>query len=320
MTRWSRIATGLVIVALIVGAAAWWWTTRRTLPPEFSRRLTVSVQRLTEIRYALDDRLLVLGSATGSVLSLDLASERLQVLEPSSRQPIVALSVSPDHALVASGLNGELRAWQMPDFKAMSLQSPEMPVTAMVFRKTNELSVLFGLADGRIATALPRKKLTLRKSGHRGIKAMTLQPGSDVLVSAGTEGKLVWYDLKADSQLGSVTEHRTEVPCLAWSPDGKWLVSGDWNGQLRVWDPAKREVVARAEQPDAVVGLAWRDQRLITGSWDGRIRVWNCDGQKLQLDRTINTGLPIHALTVSVDGAQAATVSNSADVEFWNVK
>lgn len=320
MTRWLWIAAGLASVTLIAGVTVWWWTTRRTLPPEFSRRLPATVQHLTEVKYALDDRLLLLGSATGTVLSLDLASERLQTLEPSSRQPIVALSVSPDGALVASGLNGELRAWQMPDFKAMPLQSPEMPVTAMVFRKTNELSVLFGLADGRIATAAPKKKLTLRKSGHRGIKAMTLQPGSGVLVTAGTEGKLVWYDLKADSQLGSAAEHRTEVPCLAWSPDGKWLVSGDWNGQLCVWDPAKREVVARAEQPDAVVGLAWRDQRLITGSWDGRIRLWNCDGQQLQLDRTINTGLSIHALTVSVDGAQAVTVSNTADVEFWNVK
>lgn len=320
MTRWLWIATGLASVALIAGVAAWWWTTRRTLPPEFSRRLPVAVQNLTAVKYALDDRLLLLGSVTGSVRSLDLASERLQTLEPSSRQPIVALSVSPDGALVASGLNGELRAWQMPDFKAMPLQSPELPVTAMVFRKTNELSVLFGLADGRIATAAPKKKLALRKSGHRGIKAMTLQPGSDVLITAGTEGKLVWYDLKAESQLGSVAEHRTEVPCLACSPDGKWLVSGDWNGQLRVWDPAKREVVARAEQPDAVVGLAWRDLRLITGSWDGRIRLWNCDGQKLQLDRTINTGLPIHALAVSVDGAQAATVANNADVEFWNLK
>jgi len=141
-----------------------------------------------------------------------------------------------------------------------------------------------------------------------------------VLITAGTEGKLIWYDLKTETQLASVTEHQTEVPNLAWSADAKQLASGDWNGQLRIWDPIKHEVVGRARQPDAVVGLAWRDQQLITGSWDGVIRIWYCDASTPQLARSIDTGLPIHGLAVSADGSQVATVSNRADVEIWNLK
>lgn len=319
VTRWSWAVLGLAIVALISGSIAWWWATQRTLPTEFARRFAAPTQGLIEVRYVSNDRLLVAGSASGAVVTWDLATDRTQLLEPSSKQPIVALGVSPDDVLVGSGLNGELRAWQMPEFKSTPLHSPEMPVTAMVFRKKNDLSIMLGLADGRIAT-VAAKKLTLRKSGHRGVKAMTLMPESDVLITAGTEGKLIWYDLKTETQLASVTEHQTEVPNLAWSADAKQLASGDWNGQLRIWDPIKHEVVGRARQPDAVVGLAWRDQQLITGSWDGVIRIWYCDASTPQLARSIDTGLPIHGLAVSADGSQVATVSNRADVEIWNLK
>lgn len=318
MTRWSWLVAGGVCIAVVAAGVAWWLLQQRHIPQQFAKRLTVSGQTLTQVQFAPNGAGLVAGSAEGDVIAWESVDAAPQVLEPRSNQPLVQLAVSPDDVLVGTGLRGALRAWQLPAFTKTKMGSPELPVTSIVFRKSRELSVLLGLADGRIAQ-LSSGKVTLRASGHRGVKVLTMMPKSDVLVSTGTEGKVIWYDLKERKQVASRSEHRAEVSSAEWTADGTRLVTGDWNGQIRVWNPLQHEVVGRAEQPDAVVGLSCRGSKWITGSWDGRIRCWNSTASDPQLDHEINTGLAIHAMSVNADGTRAATVSGRNNVEIWNL-
>ncbi len=266
-----------------------------------------------------DGRQIVAGGADGEVVVLDVASEQIQSLEPTARRPVVSLSESPDGLLLATGLGGDLRAWQIADWRASKIVSPEVTVTAVAFRKTSiDRQILLGLADGRIATLTPAG-LKLRKSGHRGVKALLWDEKQDLLISAGSEGKLIWHEFKSDKPLAVIQQHRTEVACLRWTPSGGQVVSADWNGAIHWWDAKTRSLVQSAQQDDAVAAMDWHGERLVTGSWDGRFRIWASDSNSARLLVTINTGLPIHGLAVVKDRDVVATVSGTAVLEFWKL-
>ena len=320
MSRLLNLKTSatVLVVGLLIGFA-WFVGTRRALPSEFRQRFNSPAQRLTVLTSEASGRQIVAGGADGDVVVLDVASEQIERLEATARQAIVSLAESPDGLLLATGLGGDLRAWQIADWKATRIASPEVTVTSVAFRKTTtDRQILLGLADGRIATLTP-SGLKLRKSGHRGVKAMLWDEKQDVLITAGTEGKLIWQAFKSDKPLAVIEKHRTEVACLRRSPSGEQIVSADWNGSIHWWDAKTRELVRSAQQEDAVAAMDWHGERLVTGSWDGRIRVWQSGSNSAGLLATIDTGLPIHGLAVVKDRDVVATVSGTATIEFWKL-
>jgi WD40 repeat protein len=272
---------------------------------------------LTKLAIADSGEALAAASANGDVLVWRLPGRHLNVVGKAIGSPVTMLKWSPDGLLLCGDSSGLLRSWQQPKLEESSIDSPRVTVTACVFRqKLGEKQLLLGLSDGRIAT-IASSETTLRDSGHRGLKAMLISKDQKTLVSAGSEGKIIWYDFKQDEVLGTESGHETEISALAWSPGGTQLVSGDWNGELRIWDAKQRTVVAEASQSDAVSALAWMQGRIVTGSWDGRIRVWRIDANQLKLSFTSYTGRPIHSLVVESSGGTAFTVSGDGNVQEW---
>ncbi len=72
--------------------------------------------------------------------------------------------------------------------------------------------------------------------------------------------------------------HIKAVLSLAFSPDGKLLVSGDSGGTLFVWDPAARRLLTRLESDRGKVwGLAFTPdgRTLISTGEDRLIHLWD---------------------------------------------
>ena len=141
--------------------------------------------------------------------------------------------------------------------------------------------------------------------------------------------------------------HTSEVNCLAFSPDGRRLVSGGEDGQIRWWDlggwrptnvdvavaggptaaglvrnpsrgtggliPVSREVVAhqRDGNPRAVRSLAFAASGavLISGGADREVTVWAADGGRV-IRSFPNHDDAVVAVAASPDGRTIATVNN----------
>ena len=65
----------------------------------------------------------------------------------------------------------------------------------------------------------------------------------------------------------------------ACSPDGQFVVSGDADGRLSVWDFTTTRMAARLKAHDKVLmDVQWLPQetsKLVTCSWDGSIKLWD---------------------------------------------
>lgn len=313
------IAVALGVLVIAVGLFVFFSPKRSETSVEPTRALGSDAEVLTKLAITDSGEALAAATTNGDVLVWRLPGRRLNVVGKPTDSPATLLEWSPDGLLLCGDSSGLLRAWQQPELEKSSIDSPRVAVTACVFRqKLADKQMLLGLSDGRIVT-VTSSGTTLRDSGHRGVKAMLISQEQTTLISAGSGGKVIWYDFKQDEIVGTVSEHETEIAALAWSPDGTQFVSADWNGELRIWDTTKRKLVAEASQPDAVSALEWTDDRIVTGSWDGRIRMWNFESNQLELAYSLYTGQPIHDLVVESSGETAFTVSGDGSVREWTL-
>jgi WD40 repeat protein len=74
--------------------------------------------------------------------------------------------------------------------------------------------------------------------------------------------------------------HGASVPCIAFSPDSKWLASASWDNFVRVWDVKTGKVFKKfADHTKGVNCVAFSpDGKLLaSGSSDCSIKIWNWD-------------------------------------------
>ena len=69
---------------------------------------------------------------------------------------------------------------------------------------------------------------------HGNMYSVAYSPDGKTL-AAGTEWDIRLWDVDT-SQLRTLTGHRNIVRSIDFSRDGKWLVSGSWDGDVRLWD------------------------------------------------------------------------------------
>jgi WD40 repeat protein len=115
-------------------------------------------------------------------------------------------------------------SWTSPRIKALAF-SPD----------GSELLVLVWAAGGGSAhirrTADGRERLAVQ---HAGLQACDWSPDGATLALA--QGDTIRLLNPADGSTGRVLEgHRAEVTSCAFSPDGRWLVSGAADEQIRIW-------------------------------------------------------------------------------------
>jgi WD40 repeat protein/energy-coupling factor transporter ATP-binding protein EcfA2 len=119
-----------------------------------------------------------------------------------------------------------------------------------------------------------------------------------------------------------LTAHTDQVHAVAYSPDGRFAVTGGWDRTVRFWDPRTfQEAGIPIQLPSIVNALAISpDSRLVAiGGEDGIVRLWDT-ATRLPVGTPVNVdGSYLFSVAFSPDGRLIAAGSDAGTVRVWDV-
>jgi WD40 repeat protein len=112
------------------------------------------------------------------------------------------------------------------------------------------------------------------------------------------------------------------VSSLAYSPDGRFIVSGSADSSIKIWDPEKgRETFTLPEHEGPVRSVAYSPdgKRIVSGSADYTVRLWDAEtGEELKaLSGHSNA---VNSVAYSPDGRFFVSGSTDRTVKIWDAE
>ncbi len=222
---------------------------------------------------------------------------------------IKGLVFTPDGRFIVSASNDKtIRAWDWPTGKTARVIRGESGV--------GEEGKIFAMAlspDGtRLAVGGWLAKFT--GGNHREVAAIRL------------------YDFATGKLLARLVGHENVVQALAFSPDGRRLVSGSQDKTAIVWDlapgPGQPPRLARRLKGHAdhiyAVAFATGGRRVVTGSFDHTLRLWDADPaagaagtEGVAVAVLEGHGDKVQSVAVSPKDGAIASGDRSGEIRLW---
>jgi WD40 repeat protein len=183
-----------------------------------------------------------------------------------------------------------------------------------------------------------KKALTFQ--GEAGVSAVAFSPDGRRVVTAGADTRMTRYELQ-DNQLtvrgavdttahlldaasgreiGAFKGHTGGLSSVAFSPDGKQVLTASDDKTARLWDATTREEIrAFRGHTDKVKSAAfsWDGKQVLTGGNDWTARLWDAGtGKELRAFRGHTGG--VTSVAISPDGKRVLTGSWDGTARLWD--
>lgn len=241
--------------------------------------------RVSSVAFSPDGSLLAAGAEDGMVKVWDMHTGLVIDLQVEQPGAINSVAFSPDGRLLAvGGARRMITLWDIKERRqvlSIQLPLPSWAVHSVSFNADGTQLIasddanwvrIWEVATGEHLRAIPTFNLTAALFSPSG--------GMLAIANSGMVELLDVVTLTVMQRLRNpkMVPHPIRIPvsAIAFSPDGKLLASGAWNGEVRLWDATTGSLVHTfAWQLGSIDSMAFSpDGRLLaTVHWSGRIQL-----------------------------------------------
>jgi WD40 repeat protein len=276
--------------------------------------------------FSPDGRLAAFAGADRSVRLWDVEAGRDLRRCVGHTASVWCVAFSPDGTqLLSGGKDGTLRLWDVETGRELrKLEGHDDLVSAVAFSPDGHRALSAGY-DHRVrlwdldrGEAVPGFEFG---GGTRYVNSVALSgDGKWGLVCAGQTVYLI--DAKTGKELRRFNGHAGSVVAAAFSPDGRYVLSGGDDRTLRLWERATGKPVrafAGHESYVKSVAFAPDGRSALSGSSDGTVRLWDAaTGKELRVFRKHRE--PLVAVAFTAGGAATLSCSRDAAVHLWPLR
>ncbi|KIK31783.1 hypothetical protein CY34DRAFT_19575 [Suillus luteus UH-Slu-Lm8-n1] len=269
-------------------------------------------------------RRIVTCSSDGSLRLWDLESGT-QIGEDwrddeAKKSGVHSIALSPNGKTLVSGSeDGKVRLWDVETGKVVTRWMGHTGGVTSVCWSAGGHRVVSGSEDGIAGVWNAKTGETILKinTEHESVWAVKYSSDDTQIATGGYEVN-IW-----DAKTGNLIEtlkHDWMVLSLAWTSDGKKLITGSW-GPIKIFDTATWEQTGTLGGHDdwvKAISLSPNNRLLASTSYDRTAQIWNLD-TNLPVRPPLQHKHWVYSAAFSANGRVLVTGSNDGNAYAWDV-
>ncbi|XP_017879748.1 periodic tryptophan protein 2 homolog isoform X2 [Ceratina calcarata] len=160
---------------------------------------------------------------------------------------------------------------------------------------------------------------------HQRISSIAINSTGDwIALGCSKAGQLLVWEWQSETYAMKQQGHSNNVNCLAYSPDGQYIVTGGDDGKVKLWNTMNGFCsITFSEHTSTVTGITFSHNRkfIVSASLDGTVRAY--DLARYRNFRTLTSPRPVQFSCVALDSSDEFIAAGGQDffeIYLWSVK